>query len=120
MTEPAIGIPSSRKAHHPKKKDLTDSDMAAAEKQLMQLSDEENNNSNNNYNVDMADEDEEEEVTDQRLTKKNNTTIDVNVNVMEEIFGKEVDHGVICRAKKRRYRSLADIYMETKKMIRSS
>ncbi|KAF3440508.1 hypothetical protein FNV43_RR18792 [Rhamnella rubrinervis] len=112
----AIPIPSSRKIHNlhqkKKKKDFTDSDMAAAQ-QLMQLSDEENSNSK----VDMAADDEE--VVDQRLLmmmmkKKNNNN--VNVNIMEEIFGKE-DH-VFCRAKKRRYRSLADIYMETTSKIK--
>lgn len=119
----SVAIPSSRKTHNPhhlqqkkKKKDLNYSDMAAAQ-QLMQLSDEENSNSNsNNSKVDMTDD---EEVFDQRLLmmmKKNNN---VHVNIMEEIFGK--DDVVFCRAKKRRYRSLADIYMEpTKKVFRSS
>lgn len=114
----AIPIPSSCNTHNlhqkKKKKDLTDSDMAAAQ-QLMQLSDEENNNSNsNNSKVDMAADDEE--VVDQRLMMKKNNN--VNVNIMEQIFGKEED--VFCRAKKRRYRSLADIYMKTtKKVFRS-
>lgn len=106
-----------RKPHHHlhKNYDLTYSDVeaAAAAQQLMQLSDEENTNANTNsarnYN---AYNDE----VDQRLPLKDHNNNNNNNKIMEEIFGKE-EVLVFPAAKKRRYRSLADIYMHTKILI---
>ncbi|CAL9000770.1 unnamed protein product [Prunus brigantina] len=92
----------SRKTDRPDKA-MTESELAAAQ-QLMQLSDEDNNNnSSSSSNKNTTHEGEE---VDQRPL--------INVITwakIEEIFGKEED---VDRPKKRRYRSLASIYLTSK------
>ncbi|EXB36919.1 hypothetical protein L484_002390 [Morus notabilis] len=97
---------------------FTELDMAAAQ-QLMQLSDEENHSNKENI---IDDHDHDEEV-DQRLMKIINNRIPrlrSTLEKIEEIFGKEEEEEKdeeICGIrppKKRKYRSLASIYRETK------
>ncbi|KAH0969689.1 hypothetical protein GBA52_028481 [Prunus armeniaca] len=99
---------SSRKTDRPDKA-MTESELAAAQ-QLMQLSDEDNNNnsssSSNNSSRSNKNTNHEGEEVDQRPL--------INVIIwakIEEIFGKEED---VDRPKKRRYRSLASIYLTSK------
>lgn len=90
--------------------ELNDSDMDAVQK-LMQLSDEENSNNNSNFScknkfIDYS--------VNQRLKVVNFKTWEK----IEEIFGKEEEQGLVYRPKKkRRYRSLANIYMTTNPII---
>ncbi|XP_048335494.2 uncharacterized protein LOC125423859 [Ziziphus jujuba] len=113
-----------------KQKDFTDSDMEAAAQQLIQLSDEDNNNNNNNSNSGrnynkVDDNGYGDEEVDQRVAKENGNYVinsgeensSSNNNIMEEIFGKEEVLVFPAANRKRRYRSLADIYMETKPVV---
>lgn len=96
---------SSRKTDLPDKA-MTKSDLAAAQ-QLMQLSDEDNkNNSSSSSSRSNKNTKHEGEEVDQRPL--------INVITwakIEEIFGKEED---VDQPKKRRYRSLASIYLTSK------
>ncbi|XP_041003154.1 uncharacterized protein LOC121248682 [Juglans microcarpa x Juglans regia] len=92
-------VSSSKRKKNPKKFLMTESDMAVAQ-QLMQLSDEDSNNNNKK-----RDADDDQEVDQSRS--------DITSAVIEEIFGKEE---LMCRPKKRRYRTLDSIYTETKPM----
>ncbi|XP_021830768.1 uncharacterized protein LOC110770852 isoform X2 [Prunus avium] len=97
---------SSRKTDLPDKA-MTKSDLAAAQ-QLMQLSDEDNKNnssSSSSSRINKNTKHEGEEVDQRPL---------INVITwakIEEIFGKEED---VDQPKKRRYRSLASIYLTSK------
>ncbi|CAB4283446.1 unnamed protein product [Prunus armeniaca] len=97
---------SSRKTDRPDKA-MTESELAAAQ-QLMQLSDEDNNNNSSSSSSSRSNKNtkHEGEEVDQRPL--------INVIIwakIEEIFGKEED---VDRPKKRRYRSLASIYLTSK------
>ncbi|KAJ7945301.1 hypothetical protein O6P43_030382 [Quillaja saponaria] len=86
---------SSCKSTTETQKALTDMDMVAVQ-QLMQLSDEDNNNNSSK--------------------KKNTRRID-NDHDDEEVDQEKTSIEVSCRSKKqRRYRSLVNIYMETRPM----
>ncbi|GMN33357.1 hypothetical protein TIFTF001_004108 [Ficus carica] len=102
---------------------FTDSDMAAAAQQLMQLSDEENHSNNDNITDYHHDHDQEE--IDQTLKIRSRRTW----SKIEEIFGKEEeeayhdhhdqyhrhhDHDHQRQRKKQKYRSLASVYRETR------
>ncbi|KAL6276831.1 hypothetical protein ACE6H2_020432 [Prunus campanulata] len=98
---------SSRKTDRPDKA-MTESDLAAAQ-QLMQLSDEDNNNNSGSRSSSSR---------SNKNTKQEGEEVDQRplINVItwakiEEIFGKEED---VDRPKKRRYRSLASIYLTSK------
>ncbi|KAI5323728.1 PREDICTED: CICLE_v10027329mg [Prunus dulcis] len=97
---------SSRKTDRPDKA-MTESELAAAQ-QLMQLSDEDNNNNSSSSSSSSSN----------KNTKHEGEEVDQSplINVItwakiEEIFGKEED---VDRPKKRRYRSLASIYLTSK------
>ena len=113
---------------------FNDSDMAAAH-QLMQLSDEDdhqniNNNKNIMINKDEDTADDHGEEVDQICSRITTSTSgrrrpDWVKVINEEIFGKDVDEEEVCdiddqpqlpdfKIMKRRYRSLASIYRETK------
>ncbi|KAJ0096410.1 hypothetical protein Patl1_27678 [Pistacia atlantica] len=92
----------------PQKKLLSDSDMAAAAEQLMQLSDEDCNNCEYKSN---DKETKKKKLGDGEYMRRQN---EITWAKIEEIFGKEEEE--IYRPKKKRYRSLVGIYMTTKPM----
>ncbi|XVF17087.1 hypothetical protein REPUB_Repub10bG0087800 [Reevesia pubescens] len=88
---------------------MSDSDMAAATQQLMQLSDDDNN-SNSNDNSNNNKKTKAKMINSKRLFEESQD--EITSAKIEEIFGKEKEN--LRPIKKRRYRYLESIYKETK------
>ncbi|XVF15004.1 hypothetical protein REPUB_Repub09cG0111700 [Reevesia pubescens] len=94
---------------------MSDSDMAAAAQQLMQLSDEDNNSSNSNSN-DIDNNNNNNNKAKMMINKRKRlfeqSPDEITSAKIEEIFGKEEE--ILRPNRKRRYRFLESIYKETK------
>ena len=90
---------------------MSDSDMATAAQQLLQLSDEDNNSSSSNCNVNNNKKKKiEAKMNSKRFFEQSQD--EITSAKLEEIFGKEEE--ILRPIKKRRYRFLESIYKETK------
>lgn len=95
------------------KNEMNDSDLVAVE-QLMQLSDEDSQQNNNNINKENKPIVNFDEEVNQLMKSKKKKNVLTSLKI-EEIFGKEEDDQdeIISKPKKRKYRSLAEIYRTT-------
>ncbi|XWS44800.1 hypothetical protein CRYUN_Cryun15aG0079600 [Craigia yunnanensis] len=92
---------------------MSDSDMAAAAQQLLQLSDEDNISSSSNCNVNNTNKKKiKAKMNSKRFFEQSQD--EITSAKIEQIFGKEEE--ILRPIKKRRYRFLESIYKETKPM----